>query len=195
MRRSTPYLLPVLFAPLLVLGGCDSSGDDPVDDNGGRPFAGAQVVGGETYVWTAPQTATLEDVPGFSTQLVRFVLFQPAAAAGEQELRLSFSLEAEPADLASGEEFDVLAVVGVSGQDRSRDGEPSLIANFRACPEDAIALECDQDHVAFTAQGRAAVTLTTFDDDRVAGSFRWPGFNPIAGVTGVVSGTFNLPLE
>lgn len=193
MLRRLPHFLLALLT--LAVAGCDSGDDDSDDDNGGQPFAGAQVLGGETYVWTAPQTATLEDVPGFSTRLLRFNLFQPAASSGGEELRLVFELEAEPEELESGEAFDVLAVVSVSNQDRSRDGEPSIIASFRACPEDAIGFECDQNYVLLFAQGQATATLTTFTDDRVAGSFRWPGFNPTAGVTGVVSGTFNLPLE
>lgn len=191
LRRLSHCLIALLT---LVAVGCDSSEEDS-DDNGGQPFAGAQVLGGETYVWTAPQTATLEEVPGFPTRLIRFNLFQPADSPGGEELRLVFNLEAEPSDLESGEEFDVLAVVSVSGQDRNRDGEPSIIASFRACPEDAIGFECDRNYVLLFAQGQAVVTLTTFTDDRVAGSFRWPGFNPTAGVTSVVSGTFNLPLE
>lgn len=196
MQRLSPILLVTL-----LLAGCDSA-----DGSDAEARAGVSVVGAGTYLLDSPTgpggtpaAATLEDVDGFDTQLLSFNLFQGPTAERDEELRLQIGLEVEPDVLANGEAFDVLAVVAETGTDRNRDGAPSLIALFRACPPDAVGFECVQNPVApglvtLSGQGEAEVEITTLTAERVAGSVYWPGFN-VAGGRALVSVTFSLPIE
>ena len=157
MQPPSRFLLPTLLSAFLLLSGCDSTDADAEDTGEERVYGTAQVEGGASYAWTTPQSAALEDVPGFSTRLLTFTLFRPFPAEGGQVLRLGFDLEAEPEDLESGERFSVPAVISVIGQDLDRDGEPSLTASFLDCPSDAVGFECSRDHVELFAQGPASV--------------------------------------
>ena len=82
MQPPSRFLLPTLLSAFLLLSGCDSTDADAEDTGEERVYGTAQVEGGASYAWTTPQSAALEDVPGFSTRLLTFTLFRPFPAEG-----------------------------------------------------------------------------------------------------------------
>jgi hypothetical protein len=170
---------------MLALPACDAT-----SDTGDLPMnVTVEVEGLDPYTFSAPATATLQPVPGASTQVLSLRLNEQPSA----DNRIGLHLDLEASQLVADSTYVLYSVIDPN---HIGDGEPSMWARFFDCPVNQIGF-CERDYYAVSGEATLFfIQIIALTEARVEGAFGFVGLstaNPSA--LPKVNGTFSVPLE
>lgn len=184
MRR---FLIVSLCLCIPLLAACDSTEPGLTEDI--RVHANVNVEGLDPYTFSVPATATLQPVPGASTQVLSLRLNERPSA----DNRIGLSLDLEADRLVADSTYVLYSVIS---RDHIGDGEPSMWGRFFDCPINQVGF-CERDYYATSGEATLFfIQIIALTEARVEGAFGFVGLstaNPSAHPR--VNGTFSLPLE
>jgi len=177
--------LPILLSLILLVAACDSSGND---SNNLRSNATVEVDGLDPYTFSEPATATLQPVPGASTQVLSLRFNEQPST----DNRIGLSLDLESDQLTADSTYVLHSVISRS---HIGDGEPSMWARFFDCPVNQVGF-CERDYFAISGEATLFfVQIIALTEARVEGAFGFVGFSTANPTNPKVNGTFSVPLE